>query len=293
MQVKAEQRRFCHRTPDGLSLSFRMYGGPDPPQVLLLHGFGDNALVWHHFASTLEDACCVLAMDLRGHGHSAWDPEGTYALADLAADAVNVLDELCPAPVVLVGHSLGGRIAIRAAAARRERIQAIVLADVALKPNQLSANSVRGKLRERQRVYESVADYAALVRQQLPLAQAHLLDVLAQGALRMNEDGRYEQRWDPMLVSRDDSIDTEAVLASLKQIARPILLVRGAASAVLSQAAAQEAMAGLPQSRLRVVAAAGHAVMLENPEGFSASVTPYVLRFVSAPRRKAADELPA
>ncbi|MBZ5521511.1 MAG: alpha/beta hydrolase [Acidobacteriia bacterium] len=281
MQTKANHQQLHHRTPDGLNLSLRMWGGHGPPQFLLLHGYGDNALVWDHFASALGDSCCPLAMDLRGHGHSEWDPRGIYALPDFVADAVNVLDELCPAPVVLVGHSLGAQIAMRAAAARRERIRAVVLVDVALRANEASGAQVHRKFRERQRVYDSAAQYIAFLRGQLPLARVQLLNVLAEGALRVREDGHCEERCDPMLANMDDSIDRLAIMVALKQIARPILFVRGAGSAVLSRATAREVLTELAQSRVSTVAAAGHTVMLDNPDGFSAAVMQYIGKFSS------------
>jgi pimeloyl-ACP methyl ester carboxylesterase len=249
--------------------------------VLLLHGFGDNALVWHHFASGLADACSSLAIDLRGHGHSEWDPKGTYPIDDFVADAVSVLDELCPVPVVLVGHSLGAQIAIHAANARRERTSAVVLVDGSLKSNPLSWGHVRRKFRERGRVHDSPEQYVAFMREQLPLARKALLDVLAEGALRVNQDGLCEERCDPMLVNRDDLIDEPAVMAALRQITRPILFVRGEGSSVFSRATARELLAALPQSRMTSVPIAGHTVMLDNPEGFSSTVKPYVLKFLS------------
>jgi pimeloyl-ACP methyl ester carboxylesterase len=286
--MKPNHRQSYYRTPRGLNLSFRVWNDGAAPHVLSVHGFGDNSFVWHHFACALDNSCCVLAIDLRGHGHSEWDCTGTYAIPDFVADVVNVLDDLCPAPVVLVGHSLGAQVAIHAAAARPARIRAVVLVDVGLKPNELSGGYVRRKFRERCRVHESVADYIALLREQLPLARRQLLEVLAEGALRLNGEGRYEERCDPMLVNMDDSVDTEAMLAALKQIVRPILFVRGAGSAVLSRATARELLAALPQSRVSAVATAGHTVMLDNPEGFCAVVKPYVLRFSSRPPGEAA-----
>lgn len=273
-------RPFYSHTPDGLRLSLRAWCG-GPPQVLLVHGFGDNALVWRHFASSLEDARCAIALDLRGHGHSDWDPTRTYALSAFVGDVVHVLETLCPAPVVLVGHSLGAQVAVRAATACRERIRAVVLVDLALRPNGHSASHVRRKFRERHGVYESVAEYVLRLHEQLPLARKELLEVLAEGALCIGEDGRCEERCDPLLVNADDAIDAGAMLATLKQIAHPILIVRGAGSAVLSRAAARELLAELPQSRLTAVDSAGHTVMLDNPEGFAAVVKPYVLRLSS------------
>jgi pimeloyl-ACP methyl ester carboxylesterase len=268
------------RTPSGVRLSVYVWGG-GPPQVLLLHGFGDNALVWDHFASTFDNSSCRLAVDLRGHGRSDWDPTGRYAHADFVADVVHVLEELCPEPVVLVGHSLGAQIAIDVAVVRRLRTRAVVLVDVALSPNELSVGYVRRRFRERPRVYDSAAQYVAMMREQLPLAQHELLEVLADGALCAYEDGHCEERSDPLLMNVDESIDTLAMLTALKQIARPILLVRGQGSAVLSRAAARQLLAELPQSRVTVVNTAGHAVMLDNPRGFCAAVRPYILKLSS------------
>ena len=289
--VKLDHRQSHYRTPRGLNLNFRIWNDAAAPHVLLVHGFGDNSLVWHHFASTFDESCCLLGIDLQGHGYSEWNSTGTYAIPDFVADLENVLEDLCPAPVVLIGHSLGGQVAIHAAAAHPECIRAVVLVDVAIKPNELSGGYVRRKFRERCRVYESVAEYIALLRGQLPLARQELLEVLAEGALRVNDEGDYEERCDPVLVNMDDSIDTR-LLPSLKQIERPILFVRGAGSAVLSRATARELLTELPQSRMSVVHTAGHAVMLDNPEGFCTAVKPYVLKFSGLLCESAAGVLP-
>jgi pimeloyl-ACP methyl ester carboxylesterase len=262
-----------------LNLSLRRWGAEQTPDVLLVHGFGDNALVWDRFASALAGRYSLLAIDLRGHGQSSWDPAGTYALADHVADVVQVLEHTCLAPVVLVGHSLGAHIAVRAAAARRNLVSALVAVDCALWPNRLSAGHVRRKFRERQRDYESVAEYVSVLQEQLPLAQPELLMTLAEGALRVNDAGRCEERSDPLLVNMDDTIDTEATIDAFRQVGRPILLVRGEGSAVLSRAAAVDLLSRVPQSRVGVVASAGHTVMLDNPQGFCAVARSYVLRF--------------
>lgn len=278
--VTPNHRQIYCATPGGLRLSLRIWGC-GPPQLLLVHGFGDNALVWQHFVSTFSEELSAVAIDLRGHGDSDWDPAGVYAPSDMVADLVHVIDELCSNTLVIVGHSLGAQVGIHAAAARRSLISAAVLVDLAIQPSELSFQYVRGKFRERLREHATVADYVALLHQQLPLAREELLLLLAEGALRANADGRFDVRCDPLLGQMDDSVDALSMLASLRQLERPILFVRGAGSAVLSHATALELLAQLPQSRLTAVPTAGHAVMLDNPDGFSTAVRPYVLRFSS------------
>ncbi len=277
-QVTGNIRQSYCRTPGGINLRLLSWGAGGAPDALLVHGFGDNALVWDRFASTLARHGNLLAMDLRGHGRSSRDPAGIYALADLVADVVQVLEQKCPAPVVLIGHSLGAHVAVRAAAARRNLVRALVAVDFALRPSQLSAGQVRRKFRERRRVYESVAEYISVLQEQLPLAHPELLATLAKGALRVNDEGVFEERSDPLLANMDDTIDTEATIAAFRKVGRPILLVRGEGSAILSRAAALNLLSQVPQSRISGVAAAGHTVMLDNPEGFCAVAQPYVLR---------------
>src|SRR5688572_19692407 len=105
-----------HSTRDGLSLSTLAWGR-GRPQILLVHGFGDNALVWDHFACALADQYSLLAVDLCGHGASVWDPTGTYALQDFVVDVRRVLEQFDGGRTLLVGHSLGAQIVIRLAAA--------------------------------------------------------------------------------------------------------------------------------------------------------------------------------
>ncbi|MGH8260245.1 MAG: alpha/beta fold hydrolase, partial [Steroidobacteraceae bacterium] len=70
---------------------------------------------------------CSVAMDLRGHGDSGWDPLHRYAAPSYALDVGCVLDSLGTRDVVLVGHSLGGAVAILTAAAIPHRVRAVVL----------------------------------------------------------------------------------------------------------------------------------------------------------------------
>lgn len=272
-----------HSTPDGLTLSTRAWGR-GRPQILLVHGFGDNALVWDHFAGALADQYGLLAVDLRGHGASVWDPTGIYALQDFVVDVRRVLEQFHGGRTLLVGHSLGAQIVIRLAAACWQSICGLVVVDLPFKDNPRSAAHIRQQVAERQRhAYAAPAQYVTVLRGQLPLAHPALLEKLADRALRERVDGLFELSGDPMLVNLDDSVDEQTTLSLLKQIKRPILFVRGEGSAILSRGAARELLAEVPQSRMSVVSRAGHAVMLDNPEGFRDAVKPFVLRVLSPP----------
>lgn len=91
------------------------------PDVLLVHGWGMSSAVWDGFAEALSGEFRVTAVDLPGHGRSA--PLGVFSLSD----AVDAVLEVAPSNAVWLGWSLGGMIALEAAARFGQRIRALVL----------------------------------------------------------------------------------------------------------------------------------------------------------------------
>lgn len=106
---------------------------PTTPQVLLLHGLTSAAGTWWQVASALADAgCAVTAVDLRGHGASPRTDR--YLLSSYAADVTRVTPTVQPARPwnLVVGHSLGGAVAIVAADAHPHWADALLLLDPVL-----------------------------------------------------------------------------------------------------------------------------------------------------------------
>ena len=96
----------------GLELRADAFGDRSGPTVLLLHGGGQTRHSWGGTARLLaERGWRAVAVDLRGHGESAWAPDGRYSIDDFAADVVAVAGALGQRPV-LVGASLGGVAAL-------------------------------------------------------------------------------------------------------------------------------------------------------------------------------------
>lgn len=116
----------------GTELTVHRSGDPAAPTVVLLHGVTDSGTTWPDLLTHWGDRYDVLAPDLRGHGSSPrFTPEQLPQSPEvLVADVVALLDGL-DEPVALVGHSLGGLTALRAALERPDKVAALVVEDPA------------------------------------------------------------------------------------------------------------------------------------------------------------------
>jgi pimeloyl-ACP methyl ester carboxylesterase len=101
-----------------------------PVPLVLLPGTGDTARTWDVVAAALGTDRDVLALSLRGHGDSDWP--GAYGIDVMTADVERALDGWGRGPVDLVGHSLGGLVAMLVAARRPDQVRRLVLEDVPL-----------------------------------------------------------------------------------------------------------------------------------------------------------------
>jgi pimeloyl-ACP methyl ester carboxylesterase len=108
---------------------FRRWPHSSGRRFVLLHGRGESADIWTPFACRLAEEADVVAVDLRGHGGTPWDPDQRYEFAEFIDDLrLQILH--WAARCVLVGHGLGGRIALAAASEFPALLDGLVLAEV-------------------------------------------------------------------------------------------------------------------------------------------------------------------
>jgi pimeloyl-ACP methyl ester carboxylesterase len=247
----------------------------------MIHGFGEGGYVWDRVLPTVASYYDAIALDLRGHGDSEWDAKVRYDVRAHIEDVVHVIRALDLRRLVLIGHSMGGEIAIHVAAKCADRVAALIIVDFGPSLNPEGLAMVRAEVEAANRVYSSVEEYASWLSVRRPLIAKDVLLALAKCALRPRPDEGFCLKVDPAITRsqcRKSNAASDADLWSLlARMEWPALVVRGAGSAVLSRNVAERMIEIMPCAHLETVPAAGHGVILDNPKGFEAAIRPFLV----------------
>ncbi|MCK9486339.1 MAG: alpha/beta hydrolase [Dehalococcoidia bacterium] len=259
-----------------LRLAYWAWGDPTRPPLVLLHGDQDHARTWDRVARAFEGDYYVVAPDLRGHGDSEWARGGYYSTVEHVTDLVDLID-LLGGLAQVVGHSFGGEVALIAAGAFPEKFARLVDMDGAgaRARERLPLTSAllretvaqsRGPERNGTRVYPSVHDAAARLREANPFLTRPLADHLARWGTRATEGG-WVWKFDPWArIRMPVEILPDDVERLWAGIDCPVLHLVGARSRTR-----RTTFKGQPidqffkDSRTRVIPDAGHSVHHDQP----------------------------
>lgn len=237
------------------------HGGKGLP-LLLTHGMAAHSHWWDAVVPHLA-GCRVVAMDFRGHGDSEWAADGVYTSEVWTADIEAAREAMGWERFVLVGHSMGARIALDYAESRPQRLRGLVGVDF-LPDFYDSGARKHEKTRGRpQPVYDDPGPMAERYRLQPPgtLLSRGQLDALGRQSLRRAETG-----WTWKFDWRAFTFPYGPVWPQLERIPVPALLVRGELSAIVSAAELEKMARAMPDARAAEVAGAHHHVPLDKPE---------------------------
>ncbi|MBB3212702.1 pimeloyl-ACP methyl ester carboxylesterase [Herbaspirillum sp. Sphag1AN] len=252
---------------NGIRIFVEEQGQGDLPLVFL-HYWGGSTRTWHHVTHALSDAYRTICMDHRGWGQSDAPEEG-YGLADLAADAQGVIDALNLRRYVLVGHSMGGKVAQLLAAQQPAGLAGLVL--VAPSPPQpLSMPpEARAMMTDAYTTRINVEMSINHVLTAKPLSPADREQVI-QDSLRGATQAK---------VAWPQSTSLEDITSQVAAIKVPTIVIAGEADRVDSVDLLQrELLSRVTHARLHVVPGTGHLSMLESPE----EVTRLIREFVAS-----------
>lgn len=272
-------------TVDELTLYVRDYAPLLPETglpVICLHGLTRNSRDFEIVAPRIAAlGRRVLAVDMRGRGQSANDPDPAhYVPAVYAQDVMHLMDTLEIPRAVFVGTSMGGLITLVIAANAPDRIAASVLNDVGPVLSIEGLSRIAGYVGRVQPV-ESWEEAAGAVRAVNGSAFPERLDddafwlAFARRTFRERDDGKLEFDYDPHIALAFADFDEEAPPPDLTPLfdalaQKPMLSVRGAISDLFSEEAVAFMRERKPDLDTVTVEAIGHAPMLDEPEAWDA-----------------------
>ncbi|HQR03875.1 MAG: alpha/beta hydrolase [Proteobacteria bacterium] len=290
----------------GLALRYADWGGDTRPPLILLHGGLDHSRGWDELARALRASHHVVAPDLRGHGDSAWSPDGDYSFAAYISDLAAFMHHWKRGPVSIVAHSQGANIALRYAGIFPETVARLVAIEGIPPPIEIlqrqvaerSGERMQAWLEERKKILPRHATTAARTRawieqmrrlegrrarpyaSQQEMAERFLEDkekrldraqaerIVHHGS-RPTEDGRWVWKFDPQLnVQIPDEWQPEQLQQVWRNITCPVMMVMGRESWGYDADMESRLTPHFRSLQVATLAAAGHWCHLNQPEAF-------------------------
>ncbi len=255
---------------NGLELRYLDWGNAGATAVVCVHGYTSSAEPFNGLARHFHDRFHIVAPDVRGHGESAWSPDGAYQYRDQVSDLAGLVDQLGLTRFVLIGTSMGGIIAMAYAEAHADRLLGLVINDIG--PDvEGGSQRITQTVGARPEEFATLEDAMAYRREISPVTASRLISdqrELALGVLRQRSDSRWVWKMDPAYIQQrvqHGAPPRPALWPVLRSLPCPTMVVWGTESDVLSEAQAKRMVEALPRGELVTVPGVAHAPTLVEP----------------------------
>ena len=264
---------------DGLQLHYRDYAGrADRPPVLCLPGLTRNARDFEELAERLAGEWRVICVELRGRGDSAYAKDSaTYNPLQYLEDLGELFAQAGLEQVIAVGTSLGGLLTMLLAATTPERLAGALLNDIGPEVDPTGIERIRGYVGQARNFPTWMHAARALAESQGPtFPEATITDWLAMAkrCMVVGSNGRIHFDYDMKIAepfAQADGASNVDMWPAFKALAgRPVTLLRGALSDVLSPAVFKKMAKTLPEAHAVTVPGVGHAPTLAEPAALAA-----------------------
>jgi esterase len=246
------QPKSMRMSVNGLNLHYLDWGNVGAPPVVCVHGYTSSAEAFNALARHFHDRFHIVAPDVRGHGESAWSPDGAYQYRDQVSDLAKLVDQLGLTRFTLIGTSMGGIIAVAFAAAHAARLAGLVINDIG--PDvEGGSQRITQTVGSRPEEFETLEAAMVYRREVSPVTATRPMSdqrEVALGVLRQRTDGRWVWKMDPAYIRQrvqHGAPPRPALWPVLKSLPCPTLVVWGTESDVLLEAQARRMVGVLPR----------------------------------------------
>ena len=219
---------------NGLRIHYLEWGSADKPPLIMLHGIGRIAHTFDHIAPHFASRYHVMAVDMRGHGDSAWDPKGAYLVEDYVKDIEGLAQQLRLRNIVIWGNSTGGRVAQVFAGLHPDLVAAVISEDVGPERPREIADGMTARLKqEDEKGWASEEELLGQQKAGSPRTGEDILQAYVHFGSKKRPDGRVIWKRDPAI--GNGFVPTE-LWRFVRQIKSPIIYVLGGRSTIVPAA---------------------------------------------------------
>lgn len=253
-------------TINGLRLHCRQWGNASRRPLILLHASGCHAHWWDEVGPLLAADYDVFAPDLRGHGDSGRPDPPDYHFDAYVADLAGLVEHLGLQDFDVIGHSMGGYIALRYASTQPEGLRRLVAADMLCDVSGEILEQMHRASERPEPTFTTREDAVGRFRLQPPetTASSEVLEMLASEAVCQTASGEWTFKFD----RRARKHPAVRVWDLLPQITCPVLVVRGELSPLMPVTNAERIARELSHGEWTNLPGAYHNLMLDNLTGF-------------------------
>lgn len=260
---------------NGMRIHYLEWGNSNAQPLILLHGISRVAHTFDHLAPHFARKYRVLAVDMRGHGDSGWDPQEAYLVEDYTKDIEALVDELKLRNIVLWGASTGGRVAQVFAGLHPDLTAAVIVEDVGPeRPAAISDRRAKRMARE-ENGWANDEELFQQLKNDYPRTPDELSRHFVKHGSKPRADGRIVWKRDPAI--NKGFIPTE-IWRFVEKITAPIIYVLGGASTIVPPETQVLLKQKLPQVEIVTMPGLGHYPSDENAAEFIAIVEKFLAK---------------
>lgn len=254
------------------SLYFENFGKEGHPIFICLHGLLGSSRNWRGVAKTLANFFLVVSIDLRNHGDSFHSEDAS--IQAMSNDLLKWMDDQGHQSVILCGHSLGGKVAMRLACDFPSRVEKLIIADIAPRdyPPEHHIPPLDSMLELELSSYSSRKEIDSVLASKIPNWS------FRQFLLTNLETETVGFRWKPNLKALRQSIDelSRNPMRDNDQFTGSSLFVRGEKSGYLRTEHIPEAKKYFPNSQFAMLPGVGHNLHVEDRGGFLKAIDEFI-----------------